>query len=189
MNPLTFTLFLFVLSYIYNEVIYGLRLIQYLQHCTSLTEYDQLLTRNLAYTYSLSIFLLCSMRHMCKTYGHVFNEINIKHEINASTLPVYFRLIPFSVGKRRCPGEDFAMSRLFLVLTSMLQKVNLTPPDDEPLPSADPRLYNNQYPFTQPVFSCKAQPRTIENGSILWNRQTHDILTTPNNCALESNVL
>ncbi|KAH3888696.1 hypothetical protein DPMN_012736 [Dreissena polymorpha] len=48
-------------------------------------------------------------------------------------------LIPFSVGKRRCPGEDFAMSRLFLVLTSLLQRLHFRPPEGEELPSVDPR--------------------------------------------------
>ncbi|XP_045174711.2 cytochrome P450 1A1-like isoform X2 [Mercenaria mercenaria] len=68
-------------------------------------------------------------------------------------------LIPFSVGKRRCPGEDFAMSRLFLLFTSMLQRIEFSPPAEEELPSADPRLYTNKYPLLLPVFTCRALPR------------------------------
>lgn len=68
-------------------------------------------------------------------------------------------LIPFSVGKRRCPGEKFAMSRLFLLFTSMLQKIEFLPPVGEELPSADPRLYTNKYPLHLPVFTCRTLPR------------------------------
>ncbi|XP_052802133.1 vitamin D 25-hydroxylase-like isoform X3 [Mya arenaria] len=70
-------------------------------------------------------------------------------------------LIPFSVGRRRCPGEDFAMTRLFLVLTSLIQKLHFLPPSSGELPSADPRLYNNQYPLYLPVFTCKAVRRPV----------------------------
>ncbi|KAL4218766.1 hypothetical protein ACF0H5_021353 [Mactra antiquata] len=68
-------------------------------------------------------------------------------------------LIPFSVGRRRCPGEDFAMSGLFIVFTKMLQKVQFLPPKNEDLPSVDPRDYNNKYPLYLPVFKCRVVPR------------------------------
>lgn len=68
-------------------------------------------------------------------------------------------LIPFSVGKRRCPGEDFAISRLLLLLTSMIQRLQFCPPSTEELPSADPRLYTNKYPLHLPKFTCRATAR------------------------------
>lgn len=36
-------------------------------------------------------------------------------------------LIPFSVGKRRCLGESFAMETLFLFITSIFQKYKVSP--------------------------------------------------------------
>ena len=84
---------------------------------------------------------------------------NVKKCENQNVFFFLCRLIPFSVGKRRCPGEDFAMSRLFLLMTSMLQKIEFTPPVGEELPSEDPRLYTNKYPLQLPVFKCRALPR------------------------------
>ncbi|KAH3888658.1 steroid 17-alpha-hydroxylase/17,20 lyase-like isoform X2 [Dreissena polymorpha] len=68
-------------------------------------------------------------------------------------------LIPFSVGKRRCPGEDFAMSRLFLVLTSLLQRLHFRPPEGEEFPSVDPRHYNRDYPYPLPLYKCRVEVR------------------------------
>ena len=43
--------------------------------------------------------------------------------------------IPFSVGKRRCPGEGLAKANIFLIFTSMMQKFRFLPEDPEDLPS------------------------------------------------------
>ena len=72
----------------------------------------------------------------------------------------FFRFIPFSVGKRRCPGQNFAMSRTFVIFTSLLQQIHFLPPNEEELPSADPRLYTTKYPLYLPLFKCKAVQRT-----------------------------
>lgn len=37
------------------------------------------------------------------------------------------RLVPFSVGKRRCPGESLAKAQLFLFLASLLQRFHFQP--------------------------------------------------------------
>jgi len=50
-------------------------------------------------------------------------------------------MLPFSAGPRRCTGEVFAMSRLFLLLASLLKDFDLYPPVDAELVSCDPRTY------------------------------------------------
>ncbi|KAH3893405.1 hypothetical protein DPMN_017552 [Dreissena polymorpha] len=64
-------------------------------------------------------------------------------------------VIPFSVGKRECPGQDFARSRIFVTMTSLMQRVQVVPPKNSNLPPADPRLYSKAYPMTEPQFECR----------------------------------
>ncbi|XP_025081722.1 cytochrome P450 2J6-like [Pomacea canaliculata] len=44
------------------------------------------------------------------------------------THPTRWRLLPFGVGRRSCPGESFARSRAFLYVTTLLQKFDFLPP-------------------------------------------------------------
>ena len=53
------------------------------------------------------------------------------------------RVIPFSIGARRCPGETLAKAEIFLFLTNLVQNFNFSTPEDEPTPSLD-----YQYGFT-----------------------------------------
>ncbi len=48
------------------------------------------------------------------------------------------RLVGFGVGRRQCPGEQFAKNRMFLLLTMMLQKFKILPAEGEPKPQTDP---------------------------------------------------
>ncbi|KAL3870410.1 hypothetical protein ACJMK2_038478 [Sinanodonta woodiana] len=50
-------------------------------------------------------------------------------------------LLSFGTGPRRCVGEDLAKSRIFLCLTTLLQKFDLLPPDIGTLISDDPRTF------------------------------------------------
>ncbi len=52
------------------------------------------------------------------------------------------RIMSFSAGKRKCPGEFFARNRLFILLTMMLQKFKFLPAEGHPLPKHDPREYD-----------------------------------------------
>ncbi|CAG5128222.1 unnamed protein product [Candidula unifasciata] len=46
-------------------------------------------------------------------------------------------LIAFGVGARACPGETFSRSRMFLFITSILQRYDLLPPSNEKLTPAN----------------------------------------------------
>ena len=71
----------------------------------------------------------------------------------------YFSVIPFGVGKRACPGQQFAEDRTFMGMTSLLQRMRFLPPEDSELPSADPRLYTKKFPISEPAFECKVVTR------------------------------
>ena len=47
------------------------------------------------------------------------------------------RVIPFSVGMRRCLGEQLARMEIFIFLVSLLQKFEFLPDEDEGLPPLD----------------------------------------------------
>lgn len=53
--------------------------------------------------------------------------------------PVRKRFLLFGTGRRSCPGEVFAKSRLFLLLSTLLQSFNVMEPEDHSLPEFDPR--------------------------------------------------
>ncbi|PVD36528.1 hypothetical protein C0Q70_03513 [Pomacea canaliculata] len=44
------------------------------------------------------------------------------------THPTRWRFLPFGIGKRSCPGENFARSRAFLYVTTLLQQFDFLPP-------------------------------------------------------------
>ncbi|XP_046568799.1 cytochrome P450 2H2-like [Haliotis rubra] len=46
--------------------------------------------------------------------------------------------IPFSLGKRACPGESLARMELFLFITGLVQRFHFLPPEDEPPLSKEP---------------------------------------------------
>jgi len=64
-------------------------------------------------------------------------------------------VIPFSLGKRACPGQDFARAQTFISMTSLLQRVCILPPENSELPTSDPRHYTKKYPLYEPDFECK----------------------------------
>ena len=51
------------------------------------------------------------------------------------------RLMPFSAGRRQCPGEVFARNGLFILVSLLLQKFKFLPAEGHPLPQHDPRKY------------------------------------------------
>uniref|UniRef100_A0A8W8JTV2 Uncharacterized protein n=1 Tax=Magallana gigas TaxID=29159 RepID=A0A8W8JTV2_MAGGI len=53
--------------------------------------------------------------------------------------PVRKSFLLFGTGRRSCPGEVFAKSRLYLFLSTLLQSFNVMEPEDHSLPEFDPR--------------------------------------------------
>ncbi|XP_075543684.1 uncharacterized protein LOC142578168 [Dermacentor variabilis] len=56
-----------------------------------------------------------------------FNPLRFLNEDGSRLLPKPDQLIPFSVGKRMCPGETMATVEIFLYLTTILQKYDVLP--------------------------------------------------------------
>ncbi|KAK7480491.1 hypothetical protein BaRGS_00028225 [Batillaria attramentaria] len=57
--------------------------------------------------------------------------------------PVRHSLLPFGVGRRSCPGENFGRTRVFLYVTTLLQKFDILPPVKHDLPAADPYCFGS----------------------------------------------
>ena len=67
--------------------------------------------------------------------------------------------IPFSLGRRSCPGETLAMSRTFLYLTRILQEFDITPPSSGCIPNVDPRSYPPGAVLCVEKHLCRLVPR------------------------------
>lgn len=59
-----------------------------------------------------------------------FNPLRFLKEGGSELLPKPDPLIPFSIGKRMCPGETMATVEIFLYLTTILQKFNVLPEEN-----------------------------------------------------------
>ena len=82
---------------------------------------------------------------------------------NGELLPADHNLrkawVPFSLGRRACPGETLAMSRTFLYLTRMLQEFDITPPSTGCIPNVDPRWYPPGAVLRVEKYLCQLVPR------------------------------
>ena len=67
--------------------------------------------------------------------------------------------IPFSLGRRACPGETLAMSRTFLYLTRILQEFDITPASSGCIPNVDPRSFPPNAVLCVEEHLCKLVPR------------------------------
>ena len=72
--------------------------------------------------------------------------------------------IPFSLGRRACPGEALALTRTFLYLTRILQEFDITPPSSGHIPSVDPRLYPIGAILRVEDYLCNLVPRCASEG-------------------------
>ena len=67
--------------------------------------------------------------------------------------------VPFSLGRRACPGETLAMTRTFLYLTRILQAFEIQPSSSDCIPNVDPRCYKPYLVLRVEEYLCRAVPR------------------------------
>ena len=67
--------------------------------------------------------------------------------------------MPFTAGRRNCPGELLARPRLFLALSYLLQSFTFSPPDGEEPADPDPRNYVDGIVLMPRKFKVKASAR------------------------------
>lgn len=68
-------------------------------------------------------------------------------------------LVPFGLGRRVCPGETFAMTRIFIYITRLLQEFDFRPPSSGTLPQTDPRCFRPVQVLCVDDYLCKIVPR------------------------------
>ena len=73
-----------------------------------------------------------------------------------------FSLMPFGAGRRVCAGEAMARNRMFLFITTLLQRFHFLPDPDEPLPECDPNHYKNDLILHPTPFKVIAKPRNSQ---------------------------
>ena len=74
--------------------------------------------------------------------------------------------IPFSLGRRACPGETLAISRTFLYLTRILQEFDITPPSSGCIPNVDPRRYPPGAVLCVEDYLCKLVHRSTSESCV-----------------------
>ena len=65
------------------------------------------------------------------------------------------RLMAFGAGRRVCVGEVLARNRLFLLVTSLLQRFHFKAEADDKLPVFDPREYEGGGILAPPRFKVR----------------------------------
>ncbi|XP_005111233.1 steroid 17-alpha-hydroxylase/17,20 lyase [Aplysia californica] len=73
--------------------------------------------------------------------------------------PTRQNLLAFGAGKRLCPGENFARVRVFFIVVTLLQKFRFLPPEDVPLPSANPADWKPGVVISPEDYKCRLEPR------------------------------
>ena len=71
--------------------------------------------------------------------------------------------IPFSIGKRACPGKTLAMTMTFIYLTRILQEFDIQPSSSGYVPNVDPRCYSPGSVIRVGEYLCQAIPRNNSN--------------------------
>ena len=71
-----------------------------------------------------------------------------------------FSLLPFGIGKRTCPGETFARTRLFLLITTLLQRFDFLPPKNGEVVSLDKIPWTPGAVLLPPRYHCSVRRRT-----------------------------
>lgn len=91
-----------------------------------------------------------------------------------------YSLIPFGIGRRSCVGEAFAKSRMFLFITTLLQRFNFTRDPTKPSLSCDPRTYKTGIVLSPHEYCMKVTPRgqmplnIMKNSVVTFNYSPND---------------
>lgn len=75
------------------------------------------------------------------------------------THPIRQNLMPFSTGKRACPGEGFARARIFLFVTNLMQSFDILPPTDDKLLPLNPKSWDFGLISVMKEYHCRFQKR------------------------------
>ncbi|XP_076469028.1 cytochrome P450 2J4-like [Babylonia areolata] len=73
--------------------------------------------------------------------------------------PTRQNLMPFSTGKRVCPGEGFARARIFLFVTNLMQHFDVLPPTNEKLMPLGPESWDFGLISTLKHYHCRFRKR------------------------------
>ncbi|CAH1789964.1 unnamed protein product, partial [Owenia fusiformis] len=83
--------------------------------------------------------------HHDETYFDEPYEFKVERFLddNGKSLSAHERksFLPFGIGKRECLGEAMAKVRMFLFVTSLLQKLDILPEDKNNPPDPDPTKF------------------------------------------------
>ena len=107
--------------------------------------------------------------HHDKKYWHDPWEFRPERFLDATgeLLPADHELrqacIPFSIGRRSCPGQTLAMTRTFLYLTRILQEFEVKPPSSGIIPNVDPRCYKPSALLNVGEYLCTISPRNTSD--------------------------
>ena len=68
-------------------------------------------------------------------------------------------LLSFGGGPRACPGKVLALSRMFLVVTNVLQNFTIESDESKPLTTCDPRTFDLGLVLRPPTYTARLLPR------------------------------
>ena len=85
--------------------------------------------------------------------------LDAEGKVLAADTPTRRHLMPFSAGPRGCIGEQMALSRMFLVLGTLVQKFDILPSKESTPDSCDPRNYDLALALQHKPYTLRMLPR------------------------------
>ncbi|KAB7502287.1 Cytochrome P450 2L1 [Armadillidium nasatum] len=105
-----------------------------------------------------AVISLEAFSHSDPTYFETPNEFNPSRFLdgNGKYFPTCDGFQAFGLGKRQCPGEQFARMELYLMISALMQNFTFAPPDDEGQMSIAPSLERSfQIPDMEQKFKIR----------------------------------
>ncbi|KAK7497845.1 hypothetical protein BaRGS_00010979 [Batillaria attramentaria] len=84
---------------------------------------------------------------------------DVTGQVLPATHPLRQNLLSFGAGKRSCPGENFARTRVFLYVTTLLQKFDILPPAEHELLPLERGSWNSGAMLNLKPYHCVFQER------------------------------